>query len=550
MTPLNHPRYRIVKALGSGAFSTVYLAFDTWQNDVPVAMKHITATALPSGARNLAIAEFCTLSHIRHPNIIPLLDYGIFPKDNSLYLIFQYAAGNTLEHYIQSNQPMTVKDLTHIAVDLCRGLELLHCRNITHHDLKPANIMVTCDKAMLMDFGLAILGYSSCSSIRGTIQYMAPELLSAKHDHRIDIFGLGACLFEAATGESLFQMAQSHEILAVLRDATAYTEMRDSRLQLLEGNPLQCVITRCLAFKPEQRYASCAEIIDALNRSGGGKHPVETGQTALAYLQSVFPYGLDAHIRHIQNMFPSARSALEPAASFVLIVGRAGTGKTLLFDELQARYRIQGVPILRVDCAAFMPGLFACLLPLLDQVLTLVPDVSFIEPYGPLLKRILPHHPLLAGFLTQAVHDAKTERKRVITAVAQVILELSSRTEQPVFLLENVNDIDDATAAVIERVITSTHLPLLPLIIASARPPLSDRLSAWTSRIEKKGTCTQIMLQELSGSDIHRFLTSVFGYGRLSAQCKDHLYDLTKRAGGNQRYFVEMLRYLVADGVI
>jgi len=172
--------------------------------------------------------------------------------------------------------------------DAALGLQHLHERGVIHRDVKPANVMVTLDgRAVVMDLGLAkIVGEASLTNpaaVLGTIKYSAPEQVThalTKVDARADVYGLGATLYELATGRPPYEAETTEALVAmVLRDTPAPPRKVDRAVPA----DLDAVIRKAMERDPERRYSSAAAFAEDLARFAQG-NPVSARPASLAYL--------------------------------------------------------------------------------------------------------------------------------------------------------------------------------------------------------------------------------------------------------------------------
>jgi serine/threonine protein kinase len=220
--PLLGERYRILSQLGSGGFSAVYKAADTLSNNQLVAIKAISLKHLsPSEIIEATEAfnrEIQVLADLKHPGIPRVHTH--FADAACWYLVVDFIEGVTLERYLEKAHQdiLPVGEVLEIALMLCAVLEYLHMHQpaIIFRDLKPANIMMTPDKRIvLIDFGIA--RYFKAGQAKDTIPfgspgYAAPEQYGkAQTTPRSDIYSLGVLLHQLLTGidpaESPFHFA-------------------------------------------------------------------------------------------------------------------------------------------------------------------------------------------------------------------------------------------------------------------------------------------------------------------------------------------------------
>jgi eukaryotic-like serine/threonine-protein kinase len=280
--------YRIVSPLGRGGMGEVYRARDT-RLGRELAIKLLPAE-LSSDAQRLRYfeQEARAASALNHPNIVTIYDIG--RSDSASYIAMELVEGVTLREVLASG-PLPVRKALPIAAQIAEGLANAHAAGIVHRDLKPENVMLTGEERVkLLDFGLAKLvqpgqdeGAKSESetlsklslpgTILGTVGYMSPEQASGGVvDFRSDQFSLGAIFYEMVTGTRAFKRATAVETLsAILREEPEPITALEPRVPGL----VRWVIGRCLAKRPEDRYASTSDLAREL--SGLRDHVLELG---------------------------------------------------------------------------------------------------------------------------------------------------------------------------------------------------------------------------------------------------------------------------------
>ena len=248
----------------------VYDAFDE-RLQRPVALKVGRHGAADSrDAFRQLEREAAAMARVSSPRVCAvydLADYGGRP-----FLVMERLRGWTLRARM-ADGPIAALEVVDIAHQIAQALEAVHQAGLVHQDIKPSNVFVTDDGTIkLLDFGLA----ESCAaapadpapgrlpirtSVVGTTNYIAPErILRRPVDYRSDLFSLGAVIYEMATGKQPFAGASSAEALFNVLDKTP----APIRAQATGGLPLDPLVRKLLAKKPQQRCASAAEVREEL----------------------------------------------------------------------------------------------------------------------------------------------------------------------------------------------------------------------------------------------------------------------------------------------
>ena len=190
-------KYKIVSALGSGGFGTVYLAEDTWINK-KVALK------IPH-RQNLNFSELLReprlLAALDHPNIVSITTAE--KQDNIFFIVMEYVPGDTLETAIATGGRLEIDRALDYTIQITRAVEHAHDHGVIHRDLRPANVLVSESGTLkVADFGtsrfLEIAAHGT--TIIGSPTYMAPEQFRGEAVFASDLYSLGVTVYQMLTG--------------------------------------------------------------------------------------------------------------------------------------------------------------------------------------------------------------------------------------------------------------------------------------------------------------------------------------------------------------
>uniref|UniRef100_A0A2I4C2Q6 Mitogen-activated protein kinase kinase kinase 8 n=1 Tax=Austrofundulus limnaeus TaxID=52670 RepID=A0A2I4C2Q6_AUSLI len=177
-----------------GSFGKVHLAQDI------MTKKRMACKLIPLENFKAADVEFQAC--LRHENIAEL--YGAVLWDQNVHLFMEAGEGGSVLEKLDSCGPMREFEIIWVAKQVLRGLEYLHSHNVIHHDIKPSNIVLMSDKAVLVDFGLTVQMTEDVyvpRDLRGTEMYMSPELVLCRgHNTKTDIYSLGTTIIHMQTG--------------------------------------------------------------------------------------------------------------------------------------------------------------------------------------------------------------------------------------------------------------------------------------------------------------------------------------------------------------
>ena len=204
-------RYVVREQIGKGGAAYVVLA-DDLERGHPVAVKILRPEIATLVGETRFRREIEILSHLDHPNILPLLDYGSV-GEVILYFTMPFVEGITLQTRLKRETRLSVRDTVGIVDDVASALDYAHSRGIIHRDIKPANILLSSGRVIVADFGIArAMAIDSAEQITvsgvslGTPEYMSPEQVEAMRelDARCDVYALGCVTYEMLAGEPPF----------------------------------------------------------------------------------------------------------------------------------------------------------------------------------------------------------------------------------------------------------------------------------------------------------------------------------------------------------
>jgi len=260
--------YRVEKELGGGGMSRVFVAEET-----RLARKVVIKVLPPDLALEMRIDRFnreIQLSaSLQHPHIVPLLAAG--GHEDLLYYTMPFVEGEALRTRLSRVGELPVKDAVRILKDVADALAYAHARGVVHRDIKPDNVLLSGNHAVVADFGVAKAvsqaktesGLTSVGVALGTPAYMAPEQAAGDPniDHRADIYAFGAMAYEMLTGRSPFAGMAPHQMLAahVTEPVVPITDKRPALSPALAQ-----LVMACLEKNPADRPQSASDILQAL----------------------------------------------------------------------------------------------------------------------------------------------------------------------------------------------------------------------------------------------------------------------------------------------
>jgi eukaryotic-like serine/threonine-protein kinase len=285
------PGYEILARVGQGGCGVVYKARDARLRRI-VALKMLRAPDLQEpGLYERFRAEAEAVARLQHPNIVPLYEVMLAP--DGPYFALEYLEAGDLASLI-AGRPQPAKQAARLVETLARAVHFAHERGIMHRDLKPANILLKYEASAIAsadaavepplsgmvpkigDFGIAkeMVGKSHLTrtgEILGTPGYMAPEQAAGCASDQgpgLDIYSLGAILYELLTGRAPFVAPTAVETLLLVRNQDP---VPPRRLQPNVPIDLETICLKCLQKAPAQRYATALELAQDLERFDRGE---------------------------------------------------------------------------------------------------------------------------------------------------------------------------------------------------------------------------------------------------------------------------------------
>lgn len=268
------PNYTIIGQVGKGGFGVVYKAIHHAKERTEALKVLFSRTPLlTSYFEN----EVHLIARLRHPNIATLYEAEL--STPPLYYTMEFVEGERLNEYLKRRE-VSLADRIGIIKTVAQAIGYAHSQGVVHRDLKPQNILIDAEgQPHIVDFGIAKklaearpapTDHGSAPDAEGpvgTLGYIAPEQeKGGPVDARADIFALGALLFHCVTGEPARLARVADRRTRLLRE-------RD----VARPEDLSAIIGRCVQEAPEQRYASCAELVADLDNYVAGR-PILAGR--------------------------------------------------------------------------------------------------------------------------------------------------------------------------------------------------------------------------------------------------------------------------------
>jgi Nif-specific regulatory protein len=372
------PRFQLRTVLKESPGTLVYRVFDASDNR-DEAIKVLRHELSEPQQRLRFEAEFATLAELDHPNIVKVYDYGLV-EDRYPYFTMEYVHGRRISEFFDGKNWNGLYD---VVLQIASALHYIHRRGIVHLDLKPSNVLVDeSGRAKLMDFGLAIATRQVLDrQIRGTLQYMAPEVLKQDRvDSRADLYALGMTLYETVTGAL---PGYGKAPIDVIRMHLNEEIRPPSSINPHVPPELEAIILKLLEKDPRHRYASAAALLFAVAEASG--HSVPTGELLLGRgeLYAAPLIGRGTEVNQLMSLIGQAR---EGNGCGVIVAGAEGVGKSRIVRDVTLRAQLDGARVFSGRCPVNRKTIYAPFFDIFRQLVTAVnPDADAGEE----IRRIL-----------------------------------------------------------------------------------------------------------------------------------------------------------------
>lgn len=263
-------RYEILGELGSGGMGVVYRAKEKGI-EREVALKVLVAGRFSTRElRERFLLEYKTVARLEHESIVPI--YAVGEVDGLPYMAMRLIDGHSLSEFMQTGvwKAYSVKEKVRLFHVVAEAVCYAHQRGVIHRDIKPSNILVDLEgKPYLVDFGIAKSEHVDANltmsgAVVGTPAYLAPEMLDNLDRGPtvlVDVYGLGALLYEMLTGKSCIQAKGMYIYRSILEQVPANPSSLDRNVDA----DLDTIVGKCLEKRPQDRYASAQRLLDDLD---------------------------------------------------------------------------------------------------------------------------------------------------------------------------------------------------------------------------------------------------------------------------------------------
>lgn len=313
-------RYNVIGELGRGSAGGVLKAHDPSLGRL-VAIKVLSPSPSfekrPGQAAEMFFREARATARLMHRGIVEVYDVLEDPETGTPCIVMEFVGGGTLASRLAPGCPLPTEQALDFARQIAEALDYAHGNFVLHHDLKPANILLTEDGATkISDFGLAEfwgkVGSIITDTICGTPAYMPPERISGERcNPRSDLYSLGVILYRMLTGHDPFEGDQASVLLKIVN----VVPHPPSKVNPGLGTELDALVAQCMAKDPNERIGSAREIVEELDRSRGKTTLISKGVPDFARQRPALVSGEGGDARASRRKILPGVKVLKPLAN-------------------------------------------------------------------------------------------------------------------------------------------------------------------------------------------------------------------------------------------
>jgi len=345
---LINDRYLVEELLGEGGMGSVYKVKDFVENRIS-ALKLIKEKIFSNKAIDRFKNEFKLVINLEHRNIIEVYDFDIYKKIDTYFITMEYIEGENLN---RSFYDMSNKNKYDILMQISRGLNYIHSRHIVHFDIKPDNIILVRNEkkdsyqVKIMDFGLASLLEEFTGKVRGTLSYIAPEVMLKKEvDYRADLYSLGMVIYHLFSNKLPFEEYTS--IKAIVRAKLDEAFISEDEFKYLDNEFLKNLIIDLCRAKKEDRILNAQQLMNYLETALEIDVKSEDDKKVNDSFNDSYYFDKHDFIRKIQDDYLNfCLRGEKKSGKLNLIVGEVGSGKTQFLKNFNIKAQLNRVPIL------------------------------------------------------------------------------------------------------------------------------------------------------------------------------------------------------------
>lgn len=533
-------RYEELETLGTGGFSTVYLVRDRYTGK-KVALKVIKSIKLNRKNVIRLQDEFLLLNSLKHQNLVEVYDIGFQRDTQSVYYTMEYCQRTNLLTFLARKPEYAMVDAL---VQILRALNFIHSHDIIHFDIKPENFGIVEKKAgfeiKLLDFGLFLpKDQIRTSSVRGTLQYMAPELFSKEdRDHRLDLYSLGMVLLKILLYRNNVKLDTKY---------IDYSKLTPEQLDAVQEKRLLKIVARLIRRNPDDRYRNAYQVLEDLNRLYKREDQlVPSDEAARLFFEPRF-VGRNNELNYLKVLFVSSNIRTFQT-SFVLIRGESGIGKSRLMKELRIYAQLTGYKIRESFCTA-TGDTFGVARQLFRQLMPEL-DLDRLAEYGEEFTRVFKTLVYEGAVDLSDLPVEQTQDDTVVSGYFYQLVNLfedllrDDPVEEIVFYIHDLHLIDEMSLEFLKPFFRKPG-PMLWFSSISSDLNYPRYLENFIQEQEDADHVENVILRALDREDVRDMLMATFPKGVMNSDFHSFVYE---QSGGNPLLVSELLKSMIGTG--
>lgn len=533
-------RFEELKTLGTGGFSNVFLVRDRYSG-MRVALKVIKSVKLNRKNVVRLQDEFLLLNSLKHQNLVEVYDIGFQPDTHAVYYTMEYCQRTNLLTFLVHKSEDIMVDAV---VQILRALNFIHSHDIIHFDIKPENFGIIEHKGgftiKLLDFGLFLpKNQIRTSSVRGTLQYMAPELFSKEErDHRLDLYSLGMVLLKILLFRNNVKLDSKYIDLS---------KLTPEQLRSIKEQRMLTIVSKLVKRNPDDRYRNAYQVLEDLNRLyQRSDELVPTEEASRLFFEPRF-VGRNNEINYLKVLFVSSNIRTFQTSA-VLIKGESGIGKSRLMKELQIYAQLTGYKIREAFCTA-TGDTFGVARQLFRQ---LMPEYNpdRLTQYGEEFAKV---YRALVYEGKQELSDLPVEQNLDDTVVSGYFYQLVNLFEEllekdpvaePVFYIHDLHQVDEMSLQFLKPFFRKSG-SVTWFVSLSSDIKLTRYQENFLQELDESDHAETVILRSLDREDVSELLSATFPKGVLTEGFHKFVYE---QSGGNPLLISELLKSMIATG--